>query len=200
MSEKEEALNQLNQIHSTLVDREKFLPYNYNILILWGVISGILLLTYEDVAKINLLLSVGYILGFVLVGSVIEFYFMKKENKKYDLFTLTKTQKFIETVYGINTIFGVMLTYLLVSSSLTEYSYIVWIFLLGFSKYMVGFATNLKQFSYTGILSIIVAFILFLVTFNGIDTKEIGKYLAVVFISGGCIYLGLILNKEKKSV
>ena len=200
MSEKEEALNQLNQIHSTLVDKEKFLPYNYNILILWGVISGVLLLTYEEVAKINLLLSVGYILGFVLVGSIVEFYFMKKENKKYDLFTLTKTQKFIETVYGLNTIFGVMLTYLLVSNSLTEYSYIVWIFLLGFSKYVVGFATNLNQFSYTGILSIIVAFILFLATLYGIDTKEVGKYLAVIFVSGGCIYLGLILNKEQKSV
>ena len=200
MSKKEKALNQLNQIHSTLVDKEKFLPYNYKILILWGVIIGVLLLTYEEIAKINLLLSVGYILGFVLVGSVVEFYFMKKENKKYELFTLTKTQKFIETVYGINTIFGVMLTYFLVSNSLTEYSYIVWIFLLGFSKYLVGFATNQKQFSYTGILSIIVAFILFLVALYGIDTKEIGKYLSVIFISGSCIYLGLILNKEQKSV
>ncbi len=200
MSEKEQALNQLNQIHSTLVDKEKFLPYNYNILILWGVISGVLLLTYEGVAKINLLLSVGYILGFVLVGAIVEFYFMKRENKKYDLFTLTKTQKFIETVYGLNTIFGVMLTYLLVSNSLTEYSYIVWIFILGVNKYMVGFATNLKQFNYTGILSIIVAFILFLTTLYGIDTKEIAKYLAVIFISGGCIYLGIIINKEQKSV
>ncbi len=200
MSEKEEALNQLNQIHSTLVDKEKFLPYNYNILILWGVIAGILFLTYEEVANINLFYGVGYILGFILLGSGVEFYFMKQENKKYDLSTLTKTQKFIESIYGLNTIFGVMITYLLISNSLIEYSYIVWIFILGLNKYMVGFATNLKKFSYVGIINIIIAFLLFSATLYGIETKEVGKYLAVIFVSGGCIYLGLALKKEQKSV
>ncbi len=200
MSEKEEALTQLNQIHSTLVDKEKFLPYNYNILILWGIISAILFLTYEKVAKINLLLSAGYILGFIVLGSIVEFYFMKLENKKYDLSSLTKTQKFIESIYGFNTVFGVLITYLLISNSLNSYSYIVWIFILGLNKYMVGFATNLSKFSNIGIINIIVAFILFLATLYGIDTKDISKYLAVLFISGGCIYLGLTLSKEQKSV
>ena len=200
MSEKEQALNQLNQIHSTLVDKEKFLPYNYNILILWGVISAILFLTYEDVAKINLLLSTGYILGFILIGSVIEFYFMKLENKKYDLSSLTKTQIFIESIYGLNTLFGILITNLFISHSLNEYSYIVWIFILGVNKYMVGFATNLKKFTQVGIINIIIAFILFLATLYGIDTHQLGKYLAVLFVSGGCIYLGITLTKEQKSV
>ena len=200
MSDKQVAIEQLNEIHSTLVDKEKFLPYNYNILILWGVISAVLFLTFEKVAGFGAVYSVGYILGFILLGTLVEYYFMKIENSKYDLSQLTKTQKFIEAIYGFSTIFGGLMTYLLLQNDLIQYAYITWIFLLGTNKFMIGFAINQKQFQVAGVLSISISFILFLASLYGIDTKEVGKYLAVIFVSGGCVYLGIVTKKEQKSV
>jgi len=200
MSDKQVAIERLNEIHSTLVDKEKFLPYNYNILILWGVISAVLFLTFERVASFGVVYSVGYILGFVLLGTLVEYYFMKIENSKYDLSNLTKTQKFIESIYGFSTVFGGFMTYLFLQNDLVSYAYIIWIFLLGLNKFMIGFAINQKRFQRAGILSISISFILFLTSLYGIDTKEVGKYLAVIFVSGGCVYLGIVTKREQKSV
>ena len=200
MSDKQVAIEQLNEIHSTLVDKEKFLPYNYNVMILWGVISGVLFLTFEKVASFGAAYSVGYILLAVFLGNLVEYYYMKIENSKYDLAELTKTQKFIEAIFGFSTVFGGMMTYLLLQNHLGEFAYIVWIYFLGFNKFVVGFAINQKRFQRAGVLSIAIAFILSLAVFYGIDTKEVGKYLAVIFVSGGCVYLGIVSKKEQKVV
>ena len=42
MSEKDEALKHLSEIKSALIDKDSFFPYNYNALIVWGVIGMIL--------------------------------------------------------------------------------------------------------------------------------------------------------------
>ncbi len=44
MREKEEALQHLSEIKSVLVDKDAFFPYNYNALIVWGVIGMIMTL------------------------------------------------------------------------------------------------------------------------------------------------------------
>ena len=38
------------------------------------------------------------------------------------------------------------------------------------------------------------------VSFYQIDTRVIANIFAIVFVSGGCVYLGIVLKKEKQSV
>jgi len=44
MSEREEALRQISEIKSHLIDTERFFPYNYNACHIWSAIAVILTL------------------------------------------------------------------------------------------------------------------------------------------------------------
>ncbi len=198
MSDKEEVLNQLNDIHSSLVDQEKFVPYNYDVLIMWGVISAILFLTFDVVAKLSIWYSVTYIGVVLAIGFLVEIYFIKKENIKYDLEVFTKTQTFIETIFTFSIIFSIVLTYIFISNSLDIYGYLAWIFLLGFAVYVTGFILNNSKFALVGIINISVSLAIFVFSFifDPVLFASYVKYVAVLFSSGGFIYLGISIKKE----
>ncbi len=200
--QKEKVLNQLHNIHSSLIDKEKFVPYNYNVLVMWGVISAILFLTFETVAKIDIWYSMGYIGIVIGVSFLVEMYFIKKENLKYDLEKFTKAQTFIETVYTFSVIFAILLTYILISSSLEVYAYLSWIFLLGFANFIAGFVLNNKKFTTVGIISISVAFAIFTISFllSPLYFADNIKFISVLFSSGGLIYLGISVKKDYELV
>ena len=202
MSEKEEVLSQLNSIHSTLVDNEKFLPYNYNVLIMWGFLSAFLFLAFGQVATLGIWYSAGMIAVTIALGFIIEMYFTKKENIKYDIEELTKLQKFIEINYTFSVLFATLLTVIFVSNSIGAYAYISWMFLLGFSNYITGFILNKKRFTVVGLLSITssVALITISFIFDPSLLNDIAKYMAVLLISGGFIYIGIVTKKEYEVV
>ena len=203
MSEKEAVLEQLNQIESSLIDNERFMPFNYRVLIMWGFISAILILSFEDVAKLySVWIAVSYIGIVTTIGFVIEVYFTKKENKKYDIKKFTKLQKFIETNYTFSIIFSMALTYIFVSNDLGVYSYLAWMFMFGYADFITSFVVNCKKMSAVGLINITASIAIVSITFIfGTDVIEsFMKYIAVLFLSGSLIINGLILKEVSKSV
>jgi hypothetical protein len=93
MSNKEEVLEQLGQIHGALVDEGKFMPYDYRMLIIWGIISGGLFLTTPYVSSFGLVAMAIYIATTIILGFILETYLTNKINEKYDLEQFTKKQK-----------------------------------------------------------------------------------------------------------
>jgi magnesium-transporting ATPase (P-type) len=202
MDTKQEAIEQLNEIHSSLVDKQKFMPYNYNVLILWGVISGFLFLTFESVSSIGIWYGVGLITFTILIGFLIEIYFIKKENKKYELEKFTKLQTFIETNYTFSTFFSTILTFVFISNQLGIYTYLSWMFMLGFSTFICGFVMNNKKFTLIALINIALALAIMTlsVVFTPLFFEPFIKYIATLFIGGGFIYLGITTKKEYQSV
>ena len=198
MSEKEEVLDQLNQIESSLMDSEKFMPYNYNVLILWGLVSALLFLTFDIIASFGILYSISYVGGLIFIVTIIEQYYIKQENIKYDISKFTKTQKFIESTYTFATIISLFLTYLLYVNGLLLYIYLVWIMMIAFVNYVVGFIKNNKYFTSVGIINLSLTFSIFTLSFIfGIDIfSDYLKYIAVVFSSFGCIFIAIKSKKE----
>lgn len=198
MSKKEEVLNQLNQIHSSLMDNEKFIPFNYGVLIMWGVISAILILTFDNISIFGVWYGIAYIGGVVILGFFVERYFTKKENKKYDLKEFTLLQKFVETNYTFCIIFAIVLTYIFVSNSVGVYSYLSWMFLIGYADFVTGFVLNNKRFTAVGLLNISASIAIITITFifSPLVIALYIKYISAIFVGGGLIYLGISIKKE----
>jgi fatty acid desaturase len=198
MSEKEQVLEQLDEIESSLVDSQKFMPYNYNILILWGIVSAILFLSFETIVSFNIYYALLFIFITIVITIFIEQYHTRKENKKYDIDKYTKKQKFIESLYMFSAIISLILTYIFVSNNIASYTYLIWMFMIAFSHHTVGYVLNNKYFSTVAIINLAVVFSIFTISFIfSIDMfADYIKYLAVIFSSFGCIYIGYKSKKE----
>jgi hypothetical protein len=193
MYKKEDVLEQLNHIESSLLDSEKFIPFNHKVLVMWGVISAVILLVFERVALYGVWYAIGLIGIVTIFGFMIEIYFTKKENIKYDIKRFTSLQKFVESNYTFTIIFATVLTYIFVSNSLAVYAYVSWIFLLGYGDFITGFVINDKKFTAIGLINMSVSIAIYSIIFIfGSDIIEpYIKYIAVIFVSGGLIYNGL---------
>jgi len=202
MDSKEEVLNQLGDIHSSLVDKEKFLPYNYNLLIMWGIISAILYLTFEEVSKMSIWYALGYIVGVLIIGFLFELYFIRKENIKYNLQKFTKVQTYIEANYTFAIVFAVVLTIIFTTNNLIVYAYLSCIFLFGYSDWVSGFILNNRKFTVVGLINMSVSLAIFTICilFNPALIQSSIKYIAVLFSSGGLIYLGISIKKDYELV
>jgi len=198
MSEKQQILEQLDEINSSLFDNQKFAPYNYNVLVLWGFVSGLLFLTFDIIASYDILYSIGYLGGIIFVTMMIEKYYIKQENIKYDLEKFTTTQKFIESLYVFVTIISLFFTYLFFMYDLVFYIYLVWMVMIAFANYVVGFVLNNRYFTVVGLITMSVVFSVFTISFifSPEMLSEYIKYIAVIFSSFGCILIGLKSKNE----
>jgi magnesium-transporting ATPase (P-type) len=198
MSNKEEVLEQLDQIHGALIDEEKFMPYDYRMLIIWGVISAVLFLTTPTVSDYSLLVMSLYIASIIASGFLLENYLMKKINKKYDLEKFTKKQKFIETICTIAVFFSLLLSVAFFSKGLITYGFLSWMILLSFANYVMGFVMNNKNFIKVGVFGLVAAAIVFILAIL-IDDNILSayiSYIAALIIGGGLVYLGFMMKKE----
>ncbi|HIP02321.1 MAG TPA: hypothetical protein EYG75_02280 [Campylobacterales bacterium] len=164
MSEKEEALQHLSDIKSVLVDKDAFFPYNYNALIVWGVIGMIMSLFMGVIFKASLLY--GAIFSFVVTtaGFMIEGFLVKKVNEAYDIEDCTKRQKFISIMFSMLTFFAIALSVLLAKHDLIIPAYAVWIFLIGMGNFALGFILNIKIFTLASYLKMSVAILIMIAT------------------------------------
>ena len=92
MNEKEQILEQLDEINSSLFDSQKFSPYNYNVLVLWGFVSALLFLTFDIIASFSIIYSITYLRwrkDSVLIRMYKEWYITGDELKKAFLEWLT---------------------------------------------------------------------------------------------------------------
>jgi hypothetical protein len=195
MDDKRVAYEQLEEIHASLVDHEKFMPYDYRMLIGWGVVSAFLFLTFEAVTTRSIGFGLLYVASIIIIASLVETYLTKRVNVKYDLPKLTKLQRFVESVYCIATVLALMLSYILISHGLIVYTYISWVSLLGFSSYVTGFVMNHKRVMSVGAGMMASGVVLYVGSFM-IDLGPYIKYLAAAVTGGGFIYMGITMKKE----
>ncbi len=201
--EKKEALKQINQLKESLVDNKKFVPYDPNALIMWGVVTSILFIFAQEVL-INFGVVVGclFLASFISIAAFFEYRMTKKINEKYEIEVLTKKQTFMELIYMFHSLFAILMTAVLVQAEAMNLIYVVWIFVIGFTSYTAGHIMNQKSFTYHGIVSALVAFgILYLIYFtpNGLQNEELSilfRILSVIFLGGGFVWLGIVMKKE----
>lgn len=189
---------QLNTIHSCLVDKEKFIPYDYRMLVGWGVLSAVLFMTFDMAVSVSMLYGIlyaGVLAGF---GFLSETYLVKRINSRYDLKRFTKTQTFINVIYVLSILFSLLLTVFFAFHGNAVYAYFSWIVLLGFATYTSGFVINHRKFMITGILNLTVGLALFAAAIVYADSIPLllAKCLSVVTVSGGFIYLGFNMRRE----
>lgn len=164
MNEKEEVLQHLSDIKSVLVDKDEFFPYNYNALIVWGVIGMIMSLFMGVIFKDSLLY--GAIFSFVIMtaGFMIEGFLVKKVNEAYDIEDCTKRQKFISIMFIMLAFFSIVLSVLLAKYNLIILAYSVWIFLIGMGSFALGFILNIKIFTFASYLKMSAAIFIMIAT------------------------------------
>ena len=172
MANKEEVLQHLHEIKSALVDKDTFFPYNYNALIVWGVIGIIMTLFFPYLIAKSITQGALFAMVVMAGGFVIESLMTKKVNADFDLESCTKKQRFIATLYGVNVSFAILLSVLFAKYQLMVPIFMVWIFVCGLAHFVVGFVLNIPLFTKTGYLNIVSAMVLFGITLFVEDVRS----------------------------
>lgn len=165
MSEKEEALAHLSEIKSALVDKDSFFPYNYNALVVWGVIGMIMTLVMPGLLKSSVLQGTIFSIILMGIGFVVEGFLTKRVNQDYDIENCTKKQHFIATTYTIMTFFAIVLSALLAKYDLLIPVFAIWLFVCGVGDFAVGFVLNIKLFTYTSYIMIGMALLILVLSY-----------------------------------
>jgi len=203
MSEKDEALQHLSAIKSVLVDKDAFFPYNYNALIIWGVIGMIMTLFMGMLLKFSILTGTVFSLVMMSVGFIIEGFLVKQVNQKYDIDDCTKRQKFITTMFTILTLFAISLSAILAKYDLIPLAYLVWLFCCAVGYYSIGFVLNLSIFTKSAFVKVGVAVLLligsyFVADLSSLDSSFFYLVQGVTFVLLGVlpIMIGRKLKEE----
>jgi len=175
MSEKDEALQHLSAIKSVLVDKDAFFPYNYNALIVWGVIGIVMTLFMGMLLKYSILTGTVFSLVMMSVGFIIEGFLVKQVNQKYDIDDCTKRQKFITTMFTILTLFAISLSALLAKYDLIPLSYLVWLFCCAVGYYSIGFVLNLSIFTKSAFVKVGASVLLLIVSYFVSDLSSLNS-------------------------
>lgn len=165
MSEKEEALEHLSAIKSALVDKSEFFPYNYNALIVWGIVGMLLTMFLPYMYDMSVLYGTVFSLVLMSTGFIVEGTLTKRVNKSYDIDDCTKRQRFIVMMFTTLTIFGIALSALLVKYNLMLLVFALWLFLMGIGNHAVGFVTNIKIFQITSCLKMTASIMIVIAAF-----------------------------------
>jgi len=202
MENKEEVLKQLNEIKGALADSSKFVPYNGNMLIIWGVLGGLMLyfspvFFYSSVTSGVIFLTVGFLAGFLL-----ELYLTRKENEKYQLEQFTAIQKGIEYSYTIAILFALIFTAIFFQANTKSLIYPMWIFAISFPGFITGFLVNHKAFKVVSVLTLLVSLSMFCYIALNIDIisdqtfVDFTRIIAIAVLTPSYIYLGIDMNKR----
>ena len=164
MSEKDKALAHLSEIKSALVDKDAFFPYNYNALIIWGVIGIIMTFAIPPLIVSSILWGTVFSVVLMGIGFIVEGFLTKRVNKDYDIDNCTKRQKFIAATFTILTLFSIILTMLFAKHMLITPLFMIWLFTVGFGDRVVGYILNIKLFSISGYFSMASSMILLILS------------------------------------
>jgi O-antigen/teichoic acid export membrane protein len=165
MNKKDEALQHLSEIKSVLVDKDSFFPYNYNALIIWGVIGMIMTVFMGYLLQESVLYGTIFSTLMIGLGFLIEGFLTKRVNKNYDIEDCTHRQRFIMTLFTALSLFGIVLSAIFAKYNLIIPIYIIWLFLIGVGDFAVGFVLNIKLFKFTSTLKMSVSIALMIICF-----------------------------------
>ena len=192
MNEKEDALQHLSEIKSVLVDKESFFPYNYNALVVWGVIGMVLTMVMPWLMKSFILYGTIFSTLMITVGFVIEGFLTKQVNENYDIETCTKKQRFIGTTFTVMSLFAIFLSALLAKYDLIIALFPVWIFACALGDFVVGFVLNIRLFSFVSYLSITVSLGMLAVSYFVEDLGDLNSGVFYLFQGATFALLGLL--------
>ncbi len=204
MNNKEEALEHLNAIKSVLVDKESFFPYNYNALVVWGVIGMVLTLFMTSILKSSIFYGTIFSVVLFTAGFVIEGIMTKKVNDAYDIDDCTHRQRFIMIMFTAFTLFGVVMTALLAKYSLLFPIYALWIFLCGMGHYAIGFILNINLFKLSSFIKVAVSVLMIMGSYFISDVGDLDSdmhhiYQAITFVLLG-IWPMILAKKMQKDL
>ena len=178
--EKEEALRQINEIKSHLVDKQTFFPYNYKATYVWATIAFILTIIAIPMYEIGVLQGTLITLIFITIGFVTEGFLTKKVNETYDIDDCTHRQQFIVKNFFMLSLFGIVLSMVLASYKLYVPIFLLWLFLCSVGYFSVGFILNIERFSQMARFNIFAATVLLCIGYfiDALEAKS--DYLIVV--------------------
>ena len=201
---KKEALAHLDAIKSVLIDKDAFFPYNYNALIVWGVIATIMTFVMPSLMKTSVLQGTLFSIFMMGMGFTIEAFLTKRVNEDYDIESCTRKQKFIVSTFTIQTIFAVVMSALLAKYDLIIPLFMLWMFLCGVGDFVVGYVLNIRLFTFAGYLSTGTAILLLMIT---LFIKDLGSLdsdffyfvqgVTVALLGVGPVLIAFKLKKEQ---
>jgi hypothetical protein len=164
MSDKDEVIQHLHEIKRALVDKDAFFPYNYNALVVWGVIGMVMTIVFPMMLARSLFSGSLFAAAMMAVGFAIEMSLTKRVNENYDIESCTKKQRFIATLYAVSVGFSILMSLVMAKTALYAPIFMVWIFMCGLADFVVGFVLNLKLFTKVGYLHMASAALLLVVS------------------------------------
>ena len=199
--DKHKALNQLDDIHNYLIDKESIIPYGANSLFVWAFISAILFLGFESISQISLFYAMFGILAITFFGLGVGIYYNKKENSKYELLKFTKSQKFILINQLMLIGIGIMFSYVFVANDIGYYCYPTWIFLIGFLNLNIGLILNSSMFKIISIINIAVSLLMFIILIGEFAENMVYyfSFISTFICSGSLLYLGIMAKNNKRT-
>jgi len=187
------------------MDEDKeYIPYAPNALIMWGVVTGLLsLFTQSLIERFGVVVGGLFLAVFISMAAYLEYHMVLKKKRLRPDKILSKKHNFIENIYIFNSLFGILMTAILVKAGAINLIYVVWIFIIGFISFTAGHILNQKPFTYHGIASAMVAFgVAYLIFFtpNGLLDEGLSylfRALGFIVIGCGYIWLGLQMKTIK---
>ena len=179
--EKAEALKQIKQIKSHLVDKQTFFPYNYHATYVWAAIASIL--TFVMIPMYEASILQGTVVSFVLIGIgfATEGFLTKKVNKSYDIEDCTLRQQFIMKSFLMIALFSMAISAILASYQLYVPMFLVWLFMVSLGYFSVGFVLNIERFTQMASFNMVAAIVLLTIGFiNRTIEGTADVYLVVV--------------------
>jgi hypothetical protein len=191
MSEKNEALQYVKDIKSALLDKDSFFPYNYNALIVWGIIGSIMTFVMPGLIKSSILYGTIFSVVMMSIGFMTEGMLIKKVNADYDIESCTKKQKFISKMYFFLTLFAVTLSALFAKYDLIIPLFALWLFLCGFGDYAVGYILNIRIFSIVSNMSMGTSVLLVVAMLFSADLSNMTSLLFYISEFASFLLLGI---------
>jgi len=187
--EKEEALQQISDIKTHLIDKQTFFPYNYNATYVWSVLAVILTFAMVPLYEEGIVFGTLVVFALVGVGFISEGIMTKKVNKSYDIEDCTIRQRFIMQNFIMIASFMIVLSAILATYKLYIAVYLSWLFLVSLGYFSVGHILNVKGFSKMAIFNIWLSVILMLFAWN--QGHLVGTDFMCFFLAQGAVILGL---------
>jgi len=202
MSEKDKVLEQISQIKKHLIDKETFLPFNYNACHSWAIIAVILTLVMIPSYEYSIAFGAGLNFTLVAIGFIIEGSLTKKANKHYDIDDCTNKQEFIMKNFLMITLFLIVISTILAMSKLYVLIYLSWLFLISLGYFAVGFVLNIKDFTQMAQFNMLIALVLLSIgAYFDLLVKKDSLFMTLtqaVVIFGLAILPSMIARKQQK--
>lgn len=218
--EKNEALESIRAIRSVMADGDGPLPVPPGSMIVWGLVSAFLIFTVPEIYETpgptpaqKSLWAFGLMALATLLGSLLDYRYVKKENEKLDR-VFSRNQRMTTLVYALSVIGGILFTITLAATSGWPVVYYVWPLFIGIASVVGGFFSS-RLFVRFGLFLFVAGaagigggMVLLLGSGSagspewnqtGRIILDSGQWIAALLLGGGHTFLGFYLLKKRSA-